>query len=98
MKRTAAEQIQHANTVRLLSYGMIAIFLMALDFRAHYLDNVRSIAAHLLIPLYQVVDWPQKKLADVADSLRLHDQLRSELKQSEQERLQLQAQLLRFRQ
>lgn len=98
MKRSAAEQIQHTNTVRLLSYGMVAIFLMALDFRAHYLDYVRQAATHLLIPAYQIVDWPQRKLAELGQSLKLRGQLLDEVETLKQDRQQLQAQLLRYQQ
>jgi rod shape-determining protein MreC len=39
-------------------YGLIAIVLMAVDQRGHYVPRLRSLIGQLVEPVYHLVDWP----------------------------------------
>ncbi|MBY6204114.1 rod shape-determining protein MreC [Halomonas denitrificans] len=45
-------------TARLMAYALLAITLMALDYRGRYVDRVRSLAGQLVEPLVLLVDLP----------------------------------------
>ncbi len=45
-------------TARLMAYALLAITLMALDFRGRYVDRIRSLAGQLVEPLVLLVDLP----------------------------------------
>lgn len=64
-----------ARTARLMLYGLLAIVLMALDQRGHYIPRVRSAIANIVEPLYHLVDWPVRAAENVAGELRSRDAL-----------------------
>ncbi len=39
-------------------YGLLAIVLMAMDQRGHYVPQIRSAIGNLIEPVYHVIDWP----------------------------------------
>lgn len=95
VEKTQHQQQQQRNTLRLLLYGMLAVFLMALDHRGQYLNFTRNVAMQLILPLYQVVDWPQQqwqRLGTYFDAAATQQQVIAELQQQNQ---QLRAKMLR---
>jgi rod shape-determining protein MreC len=56
-------------------YGLIAIVLMGIDQRGHYIPRVRSVIANAAEPLYHLVDWPVRTAANVAGEMRSRDAL-----------------------
>ena len=56
---------QGAQTARLMMYGLLAIVLMAMDHRGHYVPKIRSAAEYLVEPVYHVVEWPARALRNV---------------------------------
>ena len=95
MKRNDADQLQHTNTIRLLSYGLVAVFLMALDHRANYLSAFRAQALQLAVPIYQIIDWPQRKAQQLWLWSQSQRQLQRQIAELQRQQLELQAQLLR---
>lgn len=83
-------------TTRLLVLGLLAIFLMSMDHRGQYLQSLRKHAAHLTIPLYRALDWPQQMLGDGLDYLRNQNELNSRIEQLEADQTRLQGELLRM--
>lgn len=45
-------------TARLMLYGLLAVVLMAMDQRGHYVQRFRSAAGYLAEPVYHAVEWP----------------------------------------
>jgi rod shape-determining protein MreC len=45
-------------TARLMAYSLLAITLMALDFRGRYVDQLRDVATQFVEPLVLVIDLP----------------------------------------
>jgi len=45
-------------TSRLIVYLFVALFLMALDHRAQYLNRFHSAVGELVQPIYLIIDWP----------------------------------------
>ena len=39
-------------------YGLLAVVLMAMDQRGHYVPRMRSAIEYLVEPVYHVVEWP----------------------------------------
>ena len=95
LDKTQLQQQHQGNTVRLLLYGILAVFLMALDHRGHYLNYTRNIGMQLILPLYQVVDWPQQQWQRFSAYFAATDEQLRQLTALERENRSLQAQLLR---
>ncbi len=55
-----------AQTARLMLYGLLAIVLMAIDQRGHYVPRVRAAIGDVLEPVYHLVDWPVRAAESVA--------------------------------
>lgn len=51
-----------AQTARLMLYGLLAIVLMAIDQRGHYIPRLRALIGTALEPVYHLVDWPVRGL------------------------------------
>ncbi len=51
-----------SGTARLIFYTLLAIVLMALDFRGRYVDQLQQLAGQLAEPLVLVIDWPFDRL------------------------------------
>jgi len=39
-------------------YGLLAVVLMAMDQRGHYVPRMRSAIEYLVEPAYHVIEWP----------------------------------------
>lgn len=64
-----------AQTARLMLYGLIAIVLMAIDHRGHYIASLRGLVATAVEPLYHLVDWPVRATESVAGNFRSRAEL-----------------------
>ncbi len=87
---------QAALTARLMLYGLLAIVLMAMDHRGQYIPRFRSLANHLVEPVYHVVDWPVHALRGVFGFFQSSQTLRHENEQLRVELLQQQGSLQRL--
>jgi len=56
-------------------YGLLAIVLMAIDQRGHFIPRLRAVVANALEPVYHVVDWPIRTAQSVAGELRSREDL-----------------------
>ncbi|MGK7294475.1 MAG: rod shape-determining protein MreC, partial [Candidatus Wenzhouxiangella sp. M2_3B_020] len=59
-----------SGTARLMFYALIAISLMALDYRGHYVERMRSLAERAIEPVFWIVDLPARTFEFAADALR----------------------------
>lgn len=64
-----------AQTARLMLYGLLAIVLMAIDQRGHYIPRLRALVGNAAEPLYHLVDWPVRAAESVAGQFRDREQL-----------------------
>lgn len=64
-----------AQTARLMLYGLIAIVLMAIDQRGHYIPRARAVIGNAMEPLYHLVDWPVRAAESMAGEMRSRDAL-----------------------
>lgn len=64
-----------AQTARLMLYGLLAIVLMAVDQRGHYIPRMRAVIGTVFEPLYHAVDWPVRTAESVASEMRSRDEL-----------------------
>jgi len=62
-------------TARLMLYGLLAIVLMAIDQRGHYVPRLRALIANAAEPLYHLVDWPVRAAESVAGQFRGRERL-----------------------
>jgi rod shape-determining protein MreC len=51
-------------------YGLLAVVLMAMDHRGHYVPRLRDLAQHAAEPLYLLIEWPQQALRDLSGYFR----------------------------
>ena len=54
-----------AMTARLMLYSLLAIVLMAMDHRGQYVPRLRTLANHVVEPIYHVVEWPVEALRGI---------------------------------
>lgn len=94
--KTQQQKQQQRNTLRLLMYGILAVFLMALDYRGQYLNVTRNIAMQIILPLYQVVEWPQQKLVQLSDYFDATQQQLETAAALQQQNAELRARMLRY--
>ncbi|MDT8437677.1 MAG: rod shape-determining protein MreC [Wenzhouxiangellaceae bacterium] len=85
-----------AGTARLMAYALLAISLMTLDHRGHYVERVRAQALQLAEPIYHLVDLPFR----LARQLQTH-LLRQQILANQRDALtttlmQLRAELVQF--
>ncbi len=95
VEKTQQQQLHQRNTLRLLMYGILAVFLMALDHRGHYLNVARNVAMQVILPLYQVVDWPQRQWRRVGAYLDSTGEQLHEIAVLQQQNQSLRAKMLR---
>lgn len=69
---------QTSQTARLMLYGLLAVVLMAMDHRGHYVPRARAMAGHLIEPVYHVVDWPVSALRNLFGQFQSRRYLRHE--------------------
>jgi len=85
-----------AQTARLMLYGLLAVVLMAMDQRGHYVPRIRSVAMNLIEPVYHVVEWPVRAARNVFGQLQSHRSLRHDNEALRQQLLSQQGALQRF--
>jgi rod shape-determining protein MreC len=59
-------------------YLLLAIALMAMDQRGHYVDRLRGHAMTLAEPVFYLVDWPSRMLASARKWMRSFDEITAE--------------------
>jgi rod shape-determining protein MreC len=59
-------------------YGLLAVVLMAMDQRGHYVPRVRSSVEYLAEPVYHVLEWPIRALRNVFGQFQSRRSLRHE--------------------
>lgn len=59
-------------------YGLLAVVLMAMDQRGHYVPRLRNQVNFLLEPVYHVVEWPVRALRNVFGQFQSRHSLRHE--------------------
>jgi rod shape-determining protein MreC len=59
-------------------YGLLAVVLMAMDQRGHYVPRLRSQADYLIEPIYHVMEWPVRALRNLFGQLQSRHSLRKE--------------------
>jgi len=59
-------------------YGLLAVVLMAMDQRGHYVPRLRSQADYLVEPVYHVMEWPVRALRNLFGQLQSRRSLRHE--------------------
>jgi rod shape-determining protein MreC len=59
-------------------YGLLAVVLMALDQRGHYVPQIRSAAGYLVEPVYHVVEWPVRAMRNLFTQFQSRRSLRHE--------------------
>lgn len=81
-------------TARLMFYALLAISLMALDYRGHYIDRARGLAGQMAEPVFWLVDLPFVGAHRTRDMLRQRLELQRRIDALEMEVAHLRAQLL----
>ena len=61
-----------------MMYGLLAVVLMAMDHRGHYVPKVRSAAESLVEPIYHVLEWPVRAMRNVYGQFQSRRSLRHE--------------------
>jgi len=74
-------------TARLMTYILLAIVLMFMDQRGHYVPRIRSAMELAFEPLFHVVGWPAEVLQSLDEHTRSHNDLVSENQQLQQQLL-----------
>jgi len=95
VEKTQHQQQHQRNTLRLLMYSILAVFLMALDHRGHYLNFTRNVAMQVILPLYQVVDWPQQQWQRFSAYLSVTGEQMQQIADLQEENQNLRAKMLR---
>jgi rod shape-determining protein MreC len=78
-------------------YGLLAVVLMAMDHRGHYVPRVRSMAQYVVEPVYHVVDWPVSVLRNLFVQFQSRQALRDQNDRLQQQLLGQQGELQRLR-
>ena len=74
-------------TARLMTYILLAIVLMFMDQRGHYVPRIRSAMELAFEPLFHVVGWPAEVLQSLDEHTRSHNDLISENQNLQQQLL-----------
>jgi rod shape-determining protein MreC len=77
-------------------YGLLAVVLMAMDQRGHYVPRVRTTAEQLVEPVYHVMEWPVRALRNVFGQFQSRRSLRHENDNLREQILSQQAALQRL--
>ena len=59
-------------------YGLLAVVLMAMDQRGHYVPRFRSMVDHAVEPVYHLVEWPVSALRNLYGQFQSRRSLRHE--------------------
>lgn len=65
-------------TARLMLYVLLAVVLMAMDQRGHYVPRLRSAAEYLVEPVYHLVEWPVRATRNLFTQFQSRHSLRHE--------------------
>lgn len=57
-------------TARLMFYSLLAISMMALDYRGQYVERFRTVASHLVEPIFWAIELPFSSAERIATSWR----------------------------
>jgi len=85
-----------AQTARLMLYGLVAVVLMAMDQRGHYVPQIRSMALYMVEPVYHLVEWPARAARNVFGQFQSRRSLRQDNEALKQQLLSQQGALQRF--
>jgi rod shape-determining protein MreC len=85
-----------AQTARLMLYGLLAVVLMAMDQRGHYVPRIRGMALYLVEPVYHVVEWPARAARNVFGQFQSRRSLRHDNEALKRQLLSQQGALQRF--
>jgi len=77
-------------------YGLLAVVLMAMDQRGHFVPRIRSLALYLVEPVYHVVEWPVRAARNVFGQFQSHRSMRHENEVLRQQLLRQKGILQRF--
>ncbi len=77
-------------------YGLLAVVLMAMDQRGHFVPRIRSLALYLVEPVYHVVEWPVRAARNVFGQFQSHRSMRHENEALRQQLLRQKGVLQRF--
>lgn len=72
-------------TARLMFYSLLAISLMALDYRGQYVERFRSVAGHLVEPVFWAIDLPFSGTERIAQTWRDRAETRRRISELELE-------------
>lgn len=87
---------QGAQTARLMMYGLVAVILMAMDHRGHYVPKIRSAAEYLVEPVYHVVEWPSRAMRNLFTQFTSRRSLRQQVSDLQEQVMSQQAALQRL--
>ena len=59
-------------------YGLLAMVLMAMDQRGHYVPRIHHMAGYLVEPVYHVVEWPVRAMRNLFTQFQSRRSLRHE--------------------
>jgi rod shape-determining protein MreC len=77
-------------------YGLLAVVLMAMDQRGHFVPRIRSLALYLVEPVYHVVEWPVRAARNVFGQFQSHRSMRHDNEILKQQLLRQKGVLQRF--
>jgi rod shape-determining protein MreC len=77
-------------------YGLLAVVLMAMDQRGHFVPRIRSLALYLVEPVYHVVEWPVRAARNVFGQFQSHRSMRDDNEILKQQLLRQKGVLQRF--
>jgi rod shape-determining protein MreC len=77
-------------------YGLLAVVLMAMDQRGHYVPRVRSAAEYLVEPVQHLVEWPVRATRNLFSQFQSRRSLRHENERLREKILGQQASLQRL--
>ena len=77
-------------------YGLLAVVLMAMDQRGHFVPRIRSLALYLVEPVYHVVEWPVRAARNIFGQFQSHRSMRNENETLKQQLLRQKGVLQRF--
>jgi len=77
-------------------YGLLAVVLMAMDQRGHYVPRIRSAMGNLAEPVYHVIDWPVRATRNLFTQFQSRRSLRHENERLKELLLVQKAQLQRY--
>ena len=88
---TAGIRAVAAGTARLMFYTLLAIVLMAMDYRGAYIQRIQSAAGSLVEPVLLLVDWPISGFRSLALTLKTQAELSHRLDRLQREQIEMAA-------